>query len=111
MRVAKARPLPIPIRHSAGRDRRTEWGAVIGRATGLVSAVILTLIGPTIWVKILGHSAPLFAIDPPTIVTMPLAFAACWAASVLDRSSRAALDRGNFEGQLRQARPATVASA
>ena len=80
----------------------TTAGAVVGGATGLFSAVLLTVIGPTVWVKILGHSAPLFAIDPPTILTMPLAFAVCWVVSVLDRSRRAVLDRGNFDSQLRQ---------
>lgn len=80
----------------------TTAGAVIGGATGLVSAVLLTVIGPTVWVKILGHATPLFSIDPPTILTMPLAFAVCWFVSVIDRSERATLDRGNFEAQLRQ---------
>ncbi len=80
----------------------TTAGAVVGGATGLAAAVVLTVIGPTVWVKILGHSAPLFSIDPPTILTMPLAFAVCWVVSVLDRSARATLDRGNFDNQLRQ---------
>ena len=88
----------------------TTAGAVVGGATGLFSAVLLTVIGPTVWVKILGHSAPLFAIDPPTILTMPLAFAVCWVVSVLDRSRRAVLDRGNFDSQLRQSVRAPILS-
>ena len=88
----------------------TTAGAVIGGATGLVSAALLTVIGPTVWVKILGNPAPLFGIDPPTILTMPLAFAVCWIVSVLDRSARASLDRGNFDNQLLQSRRAPVAS-
>ena len=88
----------------------TTAGAVIGGATGLFSAVLLTVIGPTVWVKILGDAAPLFAIDPPTILTMPLAFAVCWIVSVLDRSRRAVLDRGNFDSQLRQSVRAPIVS-
>jgi hypothetical protein len=42
-------------------------------------------------------------IDPPTIVTMPLAFFACWLASVLDRSRQAASDRDRFGMQTAQA--------
>lgn len=74
-------------------------------------AAILTVIGPTVWVKILGNAAPLFAIDPPTVLTMPLAFAVCWVVSLLDRSPRATLDRGNFEGQVRQSLRAPAVSA
>ena len=80
----------------------TTSGAVVGGASGLTSAIVLTVIGPTVWVKILGHATPLFAIDPPAILTMPLAFAVCWIVSVLDSSQRAAIDRGNFDDQLRR---------
>ena len=79
----------------------TTAGAVAGGSAGLAAAVLLTVLGPTVWVKVLGHAAPLFTIDPPTILTMPLAFAVCWIVSVLDRSARATLDRNNFEHQLR----------
>ena len=74
----------------------TTWGAVIGGSVGLISALLLTILGPPVWVKLLGFAAPLFPIDPPTIVTMPLAFAACWLASLLDRSRQAARDRDRF---------------
>ena len=80
----------------------TTAGAVAGGTVGLVSAVVLTIIGPTVWVKILGNNSAIFSIDPLTILTMPLAFAVCWLVSVMDRSPRAARDRGNFENQLRQ---------
>ncbi|HVW50854.1 MAG TPA: cation/acetate symporter ActP [Trinickia sp.] len=71
----------------------TTWGAVSGGAVGLLSAVLLTIAGPAVWVHVLGHASPLFAVDPPTIVSMPLAFAACWLVSLLDRSGQADLDR------------------
>jgi cation/acetate symporter len=66
----------------------TTRGAIAGGVTGLVSAVFLTIIGPGIWVKVLGYAAPIFPYDPPAIVTVPLAFVVCWAVSVLDRSPR-----------------------
>ena len=66
----------------------TTRGAIAGGVTGLVSAVFLTIIGPGIWVKVLGYAAPVFPYDPPAIVTVPLAFIICWAVSVLDRSPR-----------------------
>ena len=81
----------------------TTKGAVIGGSVGLFSALLLTVLGPPVWVKVLGFASPIFPIDPPTIVTMPLAFFACWLASVLDRSRQAASDRGGFGMQTAQA--------
>ena len=68
----------------------TTRGAIAGGVTGLVSAVGLTIIGPAIWVKVLGYAAPIFPYDPPAIVTVPLAFLVAWAVSVADRSARRA---------------------
>jgi cation/acetate symporter len=59
----------------------TTAGALAGGITGLVSAVGLTVIGPSIWVKTLGFAAPLFPYDPPALLTMPLAFVVAWAVS------------------------------
>jgi cation/acetate symporter len=81
----------------------TTKGAVIGGSVGLFSALALTILGPPVWVKVLGFAAPVFPIDPPTIVTMPLAFFACWLASVLDRSRQAASDRDRFGMQTARA--------
>jgi cation/acetate symporter len=61
----------------------TTAGAVAGGVTGLVSAVGLTIVGPGIWVKVLGHAAPIFPYDPAAIVTVPLAFAVTFAVSSL----------------------------
>ncbi len=59
----------------------TTTGALAGGITGLVSAVGLTVIGPSIWVKTFGFAAPLFPYDPPALLTMPLAFIVAWAVS------------------------------
>jgi cation/acetate symporter len=65
----------------------TTRGAVAGGMTGLVSAVVLTILGPSIWVSVLGHATPAFPIDPPALITVPLGFLVCWAVSVLDRNA------------------------
>ncbi len=62
-------------------------GAVVGGLTGLASAVVLTIIGPGIWVKVLGHPAAIFPYDPPAIVTMPLAFAVTIGVSLMTRAA------------------------
>lgn len=65
----------------------TTRGAIAGGVTGLILAVTLTVLGPPVWVKVLGNASPIFPIDPPTIVTMPLAFLTAFLVSVLDRKS------------------------
>ena len=65
----------------------TTAGAVAGGLSGLGSAVLLTVIGPGIWVKTLGHVAPIFPYDPPAIVTVPLAFAVAVGVSLLGRAA------------------------
>lgn len=82
--------------------RLTTLGAVVGGSVGLILAVLLTIAGPAVWVKVLGHPTTLFSIDPPTIVSMPLAFVACWLVSVLDQSKQGERDR------LGVAEPSTV---
>jgi cation/acetate symporter len=64
----------------------TTAGAIAGGVTGLASAVLLTVIGPGIWVKVLGYAAPIFPYDPPAIVTIPLAFAVTIGVSLLSRA-------------------------
>ncbi|WP_084545059.1 sodium:solute symporter family transporter [Derxia gummosa] len=63
----------------------TPAGAVLGGCVGLGGSLLLTALGPAIWVKVLGHAAPLFPLDPPALVTVPLAFAACIAGSLATR--------------------------
>ncbi|MGI4940833.1 MAG: sodium:solute symporter family transporter [Janthinobacterium lividum] len=77
----------------------TTIGALAGGIVGLVAAVTLTVLGPAVWVTVLGHAAPAVALDPPTIVSMPLAFATCILVSLLDRSRQAARDRAAFDSQ------------
>lgn len=76
--------------------RLTTMGAVVGGSVGLISAVLLTAAGPAVWVSVLGNAKPLFSIDPPAIVTMPLAFITCWLVSVLDQSRQANADRSRL---------------
>ncbi|MFT4098527.1 MAG: sodium/solute symporter [Rhodoblastus sp.] len=67
----------------------TTRGAIAGGTVGLIAAVSLTVLGPPVWVKVLGNAAPIFPIDPPTIVSMPLAFLTAWLVSTLSRRASA----------------------
>src|SRR5947209_13153807 len=77
----------------------TTAGAVAGGFAGLVTAVALTVLGPAIWVKIIGFAQPIFPYDAPALFSMPVAFIGCWLGSVLDRSRNAKAEADRFEAQ------------
>jgi cation/acetate symporter len=79
----------------------TTRGALIGGLLGLVSAVIMVVLSPAVWVVTMGHpkgSAP-FPYDNPALFSMTIAFVGIWLFSVLDRSRRATIDRNGFDAQ------------
>ncbi len=77
----------------------TTRGALWGGIAGLVSAVGLVILSPTVWVKILGNKAAIFPYDHPAIVSMSLAFFVTWLMSVTDKSARAAKETEAYEEQ------------
>lgn len=60
----------------------TVAGAVTGGLAGLISALVLLIIGPSVWVKLLGFPEPIFPSEYPTLITMPLAFLVAWLVSL-----------------------------
>lgn len=81
----------------------TTAGALAGGLFGLCVSVVMTVLGPAVWVKVLGHPSPVINLDPPTIVTMPLTFLVCWLISVCDESRSGAEERALFAGQVARA--------
>jgi cation/acetate symporter len=77
----------------------TTRGALLGGVAGLVSAVGLVVLSPAVWVKVLGHAAPIFPYDYPAIVSMSIAFFFTWIGSVTDQGARAARERERFDDQ------------
>ncbi|HVX90981.1 MAG TPA: cation acetate symporter [Candidatus Paceibacterota bacterium] len=61
----------------------TVAGAIAGGLAGLTSALVLLTLGPAVWVKVLGHGAPIFPSEYPTLITLPLAFLTAWQVSRL----------------------------
>jgi cation/acetate symporter len=78
----------------------TTRGAIAGGAVGLLSSVILIVVGPQVWVSVLGYEQALFPYDYPALFTLPLALAVTWSVSVSDRSDRATIDRHNYHDLL-----------
>ncbi len=77
----------------------TTRGAIAGGYLGLTSAIGLMILGPTVWVGMLGNSEPVFPYLYPGLFSITLAFAAAWLFSVTDRSERASREREAFEEQ------------
>ena len=77
----------------------TTRGVVAGGTVGLLVALVLTVLSPTVWVSVLGYSEPAFPFSSPTVFSMPLAFLTIWLVSKMDTSGRAAVDREGFLGQ------------
>lgn len=77
----------------------TTRGAVIGGFAGLLGALILIILGPTVWMKVLHHQEAIFPYGNPALFTIPLAFIVAWIVSITDKSKRAEIDRAAFEAQ------------
>ena len=61
----------------------TTRGAMAGGYLGLVSAVGLTILSPSIWHDVLGIGPGIFPYNAPALFSMPLAFIACYVVSVM----------------------------
>jgi cation/acetate symporter len=96
--VAASTNFPVLVLSMFWRKLTTR-GAVVGGYLGLASAVILTVLGPTVWVDTLKNPAPIFWLKYPAIFSMPLAFIGAWLFSVTDRSASAAKERDLFDAQ------------
>jgi cation/acetate symporter len=77
----------------------TSLGALVGGFAGLVSAVVMVVFSPAVWVKTFGFATALFPYDNPALFSMAIAFAGVWLVSKLDASPRARTDRSAFEAQ------------
>ena len=77
----------------------TTRGAVVGGGLGLVSALVLMVLSPSIWVAVLGHQTAIFPYTSPALFSMAIAFAGIWLFSITDQSQAGALDRKGFEEQ------------
>ncbi|XXQ67501.1 cation acetate symporter [Neisseriaceae bacterium B1] len=77
----------------------TTRGAVVGGFAGLIGALVLIILGPTVWVSVLHHKEAIFPYGNPAIFTIPLAFIVSWIVSITDNSEQAKIDRAGFNAQ------------
>jgi cation/acetate symporter len=52
----------------------TSAGAIAGGGVGLLLSIALMVLGPTIWVDVLGNASPIFPYKYPALFSMPAAF-------------------------------------
>lgn len=77
----------------------TTRGAMIGGWIGLLTAVALVILGPIVWVQILGFETAIFPYKYPALFSMVAAFVGIWFFSVTDSSVAATHEKGLFRGQ------------
>lgn len=77
----------------------TTRGAVLGGMMGLTTAVVLTILSPTVWVQVLGHASAIYPYEYPALFSMLVAFAGIYVFSVTDRSARGAWERAAYQNQ------------
>jgi cation/acetate symporter len=77
----------------------TTRGAVIGGSLGLATAVILVILGPTVWVDLLEHTTAIFPYKYPALFSVTVAFVGIWFFSITDKSESAKAEHEAFEAQ------------
>ena len=80
----------------------TTRGALFGGYTGLLLAVSLIILGPNVWVNVLGYAEPVFPYAYPTLFSMGACFLFAWFFSITDNSPRARTEADAFDEQLRR---------
>jgi len=77
----------------------TTRGAFIGGSLGLATAVILVILGPIVWVQVLGNAEAIFPYKYPALFSVTVAFVGIWLFSILDNSEQAQDEREAFNEQ------------
>jgi cation/acetate symporter len=77
----------------------TTRGAFLGGLCGLLTAVTLVIIGPIVWVQILGNAEALFPYKHPALFSVTVAFVAIWLFSKTDNSQRGKDEKEKFRAQ------------
>lgn len=76
----------------------TTRGAFVGGLIGLLTALILVVIGPTVWTEVLGLEA-IFPYKYPALFSVTIAFVAIWFFSITDKSENAKREIALFDAQ------------
>lgn len=79
--------------------RLSTRGAVCGGISGLATAVSCIVLGPTVWVEVLGNTEAIFPYKYPALFAMAASFGVTLLVSMLDHSPGAQTERAAFRDQ------------
>ncbi len=80
-------------------SKLTTKGAFYGGFLGLITAVSLVILGPNVWVQILGNEKAIFPYAHPALFSVSIAFIGIWFFSKIDNSQRAKDEKELFRAQ------------
>jgi cation/acetate symporter len=87
--VAASACFPVLVMSMYWR-RLTTQGALAGGYAGLLSSLVLIVIGPSVWVTVLGNATPILPIEQPAIISVPVAFIVMVLVSLMTQESERA---------------------
>ncbi len=98
--IAASANFPVLFMSVLWKDCTTR-GATIGGFLGLITAVGLTVVSPSVWEATLGNAkgSALFPYTSPALFSMAAGFIGIWLFSILDNSPRAKVDRAGYLAQ------------
>ena len=98
--IAASANFPVLFMSVLWKDCTTK-GAVIGGFMGLIAAVGLTIVSPSVWEATMGNpkGSAWFPYSSPALFSVTIGFVGVWLFSILDRSPQAAQERAAYKAQ------------
>lgn len=80
-------------------SKLTTRGALLGGSLGLLTAGVLVILGPTVWVDVLGNAEAIFPYKYPALFSVSAAFIGIWFFSITDSSENSEKEKEAYEAQ------------
>jgi len=77
----------------------TTRGVIIGGSAGLISCILLVILGPIVWVDILNNVQAIFPYKYPALFSMTITFFGIWFFSITDNSAQSKKEKALFDSQ------------
>ena len=96
--IAASANFPVLFLSITWKDLTTK-GAVIGGFIGLLTAIILVILGPVVWVDLLNFEKPIFPYKYPALFSVTISFTSIYIISKMDRTINKERQSELFEKQ------------
>lgn len=77
----------------------TTRGALVGGSLGLLTAVVLVILSPVVWVDVFKNAEAIFPYKHPALFSVTVAFLFTWLFSITDKSQSAKDEIAAFDAQ------------